>query len=474
VTKSFHSWLTWSFAFIFIVAAAVFAYTQQVWILLLPVIVLAAVVLLQHPDILFYLLLISIPWSVEYNFNPRLGTDLPDEPLMLLMALSIFIWFLYRGKINGRLHPVLLLIVLQLIWTVVTVLTSSEPLLSLKFLLAKCWYLLAFVAAPVFLFKNKDIIKRSAVLLLSSMMICMIVALIRHQHDHWTFEKVNDAVQPFFHNHVNYSALLVFMVPLLLAAFRLTASKKWKSCLFILMTITIIALYFSYARGAWLALVLAAFSYGLLRRRLLMPVFLLFIFLSGALVFWVSRDGRYLKFANDYQSTIFHKDFREHLIATYELKDVSTAERFYRWVAGIRMAADNRITGFGPTSFYRNYKSYTQPAFKTWVSRNEEQSTVHNYFLLVLIEQGWIGLLFLVALLSLLFYTAQVIYHRTGDLFWKVTVMAASAILVMECVVNFLSDMIETDKAGSVFYLCVAVIVTADIATRKKDEVQHA
>jgi O-antigen ligase len=306
------------------------------------------------------------------------------------------------------------------------------------------------------------------------MMVCMMVALIRHQQNHWTFEKVNDAVQPFFHNHVNYSALLVFMVPLQLAAIRLTTSRTWKSWLLILMTITIAALYFSYARGAWLSLVVAAFSYGLLKRRLLMPFFLLFIFLCCALVFWISRDGRYLKFSNDYQSTIFHKDFREHLIATYELKDVSTAERLYRWVAGIRMAADNRITGFGPTSFYRNYKSYTQPAFKTWVSRNEEQSTVHNYFLLVLVEQGWIGLLFLVGLLSMLFYRVQVIYHRTRDQFWRVTVMAASAILVMECVVNFLSDMIETDKAGSVFYLCIAVIVSADIATRKKDKVEHA
>jgi O-antigen ligase len=124
VTKSFHSWITWLFASIFILAAAGFAYTQEIWIILLPVFFLAALLLVQHPEMLFYLLLMSIPWSVEYNFNPHLGTDLPDEPLMLLMSLSIFIWFLYRGKVNGRLHPVLLLIVLQLIWSGVSVITS--------------------------------------------------------------------------------------------------------------------------------------------------------------------------------------------------------------------------------------------------------------------------------------------------------------------------------------------------------------
>jgi O-antigen ligase len=38
---------------------------------------------------------------------------------------------------------------------------------------------------------------------------------------------------------------------------------------------------------------------------------------------------------------------------------------------------------------------------------------------------------------------------------------------VMQCVINFLSDMIETDKVGSVFYLCLATLVIADIKTRK-------
>jgi hypothetical protein len=32
----------------------------------------------------------------------------------------------------------------------------------------------------------------------------------------------------------------------------------------------------------------------------------------------------------------------------------------------------------------------------------------------------------------------------------------------MECVINFLSDLIETDKVGSIFYLCIAVLVIAD------------
>jgi O-antigen ligase len=40
--------------------------------------------------------------------------------------------------------------------------------------------------------------------------------------------------------------------------------------------------------------------------------------------------------------------------------------------------------------------------------------------------------------------------------------------LVMICTVNFLSDLIETDKIGSVFYICLASLVVADIKTKSK------
>jgi O-antigen ligase len=180
-----------------------------------------------------------------------------------------------------------------------------------------------------------------------------------------------------------------------------------------------------------------------------------------AAIFYISRNDKYLRFSND-KNTIFHTNFREHLIATYRLKDMSNGERFYRWVAGIRMSGEHWTTGFGPSTFYDHYKEYTVPSFRTYVSKNEERSTVHNYFLLTLIEQGVLGLLLLIVSLALLFGYIQRVYQRTGDTFWKVTMAAVGAVMVMECTVNFLSDMIETDKIGSIFWICYAVVVIGD------------
>ncbi|MEI9910005.1 MAG: O-antigen ligase family protein [Bacteroidota bacterium] len=185
-----------------------------------------------------------------------------------------------------------------------------------------------------------------------------------------------------------------------------------------------------------------------------------------ATLFWIKADDRYLQYAHDYRTTIFHEDFREHLQATYEFKDVSTAERFYRWIAGIRMIKDNPLTGFGPNTFYNNYKPYAVPAFKTWVSNNPDHSTIHNYFLLIAIEQGIPGLVFFLLLIGAMLYYAQHLYYRAKDIFYKTIAITTGVILVMILTVNFLSDLIETDKVGSLFFLCLSMLVITDSNTR--------
>jgi hypothetical protein len=87
---------------------------------------------------------------------------------------------------------------------------------------------------------------------------------------------------------------------------------------------------------------------------------------------------------------------------------------------------------------------------------------------LLIIEQGAMGLLMFLILLGAMFWYAQKIYHRTREKLWKVSMAAVGSILVMQCVINSLSDLIETDKVGSVFYLCLAAIVAADFGMKKE------
>ena len=228
------------------------------------------------------------------------------------------------------------------------------------------------------------------------------------------------------------------------------------------------AIFFAYSRGAWLAFFVGLLSYWLIKKRLLFYSYIVAIIITVGSLFWIKANDHYLQFAHDYKTTIFHENFREHLIATYKLKDVSTAERFYRWIAGIRMIKDNWLTGYGPGTFYNNYKGYTVPAFKTWVSKNRDHSTVHNYFLLIAIEQGIPGLIFFLLLSAAMLYYAQYLYHRVKDIFYRTVAATTGVILTMIITVNFLSDLIETDKIGSLFFLCLATLIVTDINTRNE------
>jgi O-antigen ligase len=137
---------------------------------------------------------------------------------------------------------------------------------------------------------------------------------------------------------------------------------------------------------------------------------------------------------------------------------VSNAERFHRWIAGARMFADRPITGFGANTFYSSYQPFTVDRFKTWVSNNPEHSTVHNYFLLTLLEQGLPGLLLFGGLYIGMLFKAQQLYHQLQNQFYQTMAICIGVVLAMMGLLIFMSDLIETDKIGSLFWLSLGLL----------------
>lgn len=453
-------------AAIFILSLLAVGFTNQPAIVLVPFAALLFYVGWLRVNIIFFFLLLSLSFSFEYNFTSSLGTDIPDEGLMLFTTLLFFGYWVYNPESISKKtwqHPLLLFLLIHIGWVIIASTGSTHPLLSLKFILAKGWYLGAFVFAALIVFRDKQTIRIAAITLAASILLVAIISLIRHSITGFSFADINKSVAPFFRNHVNYSSMLVCLIPLFFAFYSLSKKKSVRLWIVVAIAILLAALFFSYARGAWLALILGVVSYWLIRKKLLFASFFIAVVFSSAALFWLKSSDRYLHYAHDFKTTIYHEDFKQHLVATYQLKDVSTAERFYRWVAGVRMIKDNAFTGYGPGTFYENYKPYGIPAFKTWVSDNKEHSTVHNYFLLTAIEQGIPGLLIFLVLLGAMFYYAQRLYHRIKESFYKTVAISIAVMLVMISTVNFLSDLVETDKIGSLFFLCLSALVMIDI-----------
>ncbi len=454
VMKGIFSYRTVLFSFLFSVAVALVT-GNLVLLGAVPVLIIL-VAGFTKPSLIYFLLLFTIPLSTEFQFSSSLGTDLPDETLMwLLSPIILFIVYRDRKLWGDLLHSrIMLLIIAALCWTLITVLLSEMPLISLKFLLAKIWYIIPFVLGTMVFLKGKKERFMAGNLMLLAMVFTVIVILVRHGLEGFSFEAVNDVTAPFFRNHVNYGAILVCMIPVAWALIR-SGYKYWIMGLIILSA----GLVFSYSRGAWLALGAAVLVVYIMKKGKLQWLIGSAAFGIVAASIWLLQDNRYLQYRPLYEKTIYHASFDEHMAATYNMQDMSTVERFYRWIAATKMAKENWVTGSGPNSFYPLYKSYTANDFRTYVSNNPEKSTVHNYFLLLLTEQGVPGLILFVALFVTMMMTAQKIYLGSADPHTKGLMLMTGAILGMIAVLIFLSDLIETDKIGSVFYLCAGILM---------------
>lgn len=464
MSKAAASTVEWRVAFTVIaglsLGVAGYVYSGKLaWLAMGPA-VLVGWVGLRDLRVLFGLLLFAIPLSVELMVTDSLGTDMPDEPLMWWFTVCLML-----GAAAGTLpasskkaSPLLLgLLVLHVSWILICCLLSPQPLLSAKYLLAKLWYLAAFTGGAWLFIRRVSDLRWAAWCLLIPLSLAVGWVLYQHLLAGFAFDRVNAAVQPLFRNHVNYGALLAALLPL--AVLLWVQQPRYRVLLGIMIVLFSLGLFLSYSRGAWLALVIGLVTALALRGRWLMGALAMVLVAMVLALAWLTTDNRYLAFRPDFDRTIYHQDFRKHLEATYRLKDLSTVERFHRWIAGVRMVEDRPWTGHGPNRFYPAYKPFTVRAFRTYVSDNPEHSTVHNYFLLLAVEQGLPGCLIFILLLWAMFSRVSRAYHAATSRAEKQAWMAVAAILSIIVWLNMLSDLVETDKIGSLFLLCLGLLL---------------
>ncbi len=473
-----HNKQFWLAALVFMLCGSIAIVAQEPLLIaiafayvLIPVVVEFCIIQTEQ---LFWLMILALPLSTEMNITPNLGVDFPDELLLMILTGTVLIKITYQPSIFPLAvlkHRLFFIIVLQLLWLLVSCIFSQNPLLSIKFFLARVWYIVPFVLLPQFFLTTQTQFKKAALLLLLPMAFVVIQCLGRHALTGFSFEGIKQTLSPFFRNHVNYSAMLVCLLAVLWAVRKLTPTKnqyyKWIN---IGLVLGLIALFFAYSRGAWVALFAGIATVFIIQKKWMTQIIVLACTAFILLVTWLVADNNYVRFAPDYEHTIFHDDLGAHLQSTTSLKDLSNAERFYRWVAGAKMFAAKPVVGFGPNTFYSNYKNYTVDAFKTYVSNNPEHSSVHNYFLLTALEQGIVGLLLFCALLFTMLMYTQKLYHALHNIFYRTVALTVGVIIVMITAINLMSDMIETDKIGSLFWLSIGVIVVLTKQLKEEQE----
>ncbi len=446
---------------------------EEYWLAGIPAFLLLLYLTVVDFRKVFFLLIAFLPLSTEIVLPNGFGTDLPSEPLMVGLMLVYLLYSLKKGKnvqVGFLRHPLTLILFFHLGWIAVTSITSSLFLVSFKYLLAKLWYLICFYFLAGSIIKSEKDYKTFFWYFFIPLTLTVLVTLYRHAGYGFSFADVYRVLHPFYRNHVAYAGIMAAFYPIIFLgiAWYSVFSKKWWF-LVVFSILLLPAIYLSYTRAAYIALAVAGFAYFTIQLRLIKFIIPVVLAVAIAVVAFLVQGNKYLDYAPNYETTITHTNFDNLIEATYNLEDISTMERFYRWIAGVRMFADQPIVGYGPGNFVNFYRPYTVTGFKTYVSINEENSGIHSYYLMVLVEQGFPGLIIFLVLTSFTLVKGEQIFHTATDPGLKRMAMMSLLCIIVIDVFLIINDTLETDKIGPLYFIALAVLVNVDLKSRIKN-----
>lgn len=448
---------------LFIVTGASMWILESPWALatlfIAPIAVMGAI----HYRSIYFLALIFMPLSTELYISSSLMVELPTEFFMILLTGIFVILVLYEPQtkpISQFLHPIVIVLLAHIGWMSFSTVINGIDIKSIKFLLAKAWFVGAFLFMSLHILKL-DHVQRFFNCIFWPLIVTVVIVLFRHAWLDFSFADVNKVLSPFYRNHVNYAAMITLFFPFVFYL------APWRRSLWVaVILLMFVAIYFTYTRAAYIALIAGMGYYFILKYKLTRLVIAVSIIAAIIGLAAVIRDNQYLQMAPNYENTISHQEFDDLIAATYHFEDVSTMERLHRWVAGFRMIADRPWAGFGPNQFYDNYWRYTVTSFKTYISDNPERSGIHSYYFMTAVEQGLVGLFLY---LIFCFYTliiAERAYHSLERKQDRALLLASISCIVMVHLFQLINDLLEADKIGPMFFISVAWVVLLDLRSR--------
>src|SRR6056297_1044787 len=128
-------WWLWVTALAFVLVNAVFIAFEVFYLPILPVVLLFILVGFTRMDILLLSIVFFAPLSLPLsNFVEGIGVDLylPTEPLLAMLLILYILRYLggIRTDLKILRHPVTIAIYFHMAWMAITIISSSDPLVS--------------------------------------------------------------------------------------------------------------------------------------------------------------------------------------------------------------------------------------------------------------------------------------------------------------------------------------------------------
>lgn len=453
----------------FILVNAFLIGTERDFFILIPALLLFVLVYILFPVKFYMAYLVLSPLSIQLSefipvsqFNMWLPSELmlvaltPIALLMLVSENSVNRWFTW--------HPVLLIIYFFVGWLTVSTVTSTIPLVSIKYLVLKILYFVVLFYLPFILFVNNTIPFKKVIVLYSLGLLTVILITLSKQWQNGLFDKfvAHGSCNPYFIDHTSYAATLALLIPVSIAFYLSTKLSKAKILFLLLSVVLLIALILSYTRAAWLSLIVAVAIWVIW----LLKIRFRYVVLMAAILFGsvYHYEDDIIIWLNQHK-TASSADISKHISSIANIRtDESNVERLNRWTSAIRMFEEKPILGWGPGTYMFQYAPYQASYLKTRESSNLGlKGNAHSEYLGLLSESGLPGALAFILILTLLLYKG---FHLALTLKPKSTerniTIGVLLGLITYLVHGFMNNFLDMDKVAVLFWGYAAFILATE------------
>ncbi len=417
-----------------------------------------------------------VPLSVnldEIGVDLGVGMALPTEPLIVGMMLIFILKLFFDGGFDREVikHPITKFIVIHIAWIALTSITSSNPVISIKFLLSRIWFVSVFFFIASQVLKNQESQRKMVWLYIIGFLPVLIYTFKEHAIRNFDQASANWVMNPFFNDHTSYGACLAMVFPFLLwQSFspRVTGAKR-----LIVWTISLVfltALILSYTRAAWVSLVGAFGIFFILRFKIKSWV----VITAGLTVFvflFTAMDSILMNMERNKQDS--SSNLTEHVESISNVSsDASNLERINRWKSAWEMFQEKPVFGFGPGTYAFEYAPYQQSKDKTIISTNAgDGGNAHSEYLGPLSEQGILGTIFMLGIVLSVSIAGVRVYKSNLSKESRMIGLSVFLGLITYYLHGILNNFLDTDKASALFWGFSVIILILDVQGRKESSV---
>ena len=467
----------YSLSILFIVANGALLYNERYELLGFPVLIFLVYLAVFKLDVLYYIVMFLVPLSVNLDdagIDLGIGIALPTEPLIVGMMIMFILKLFFDGGFEKSVikHPVSQLILFHIAWIALTAITSSDPIVSIKFLLSRIWFVSVFYFIASQILKSPENQRKMVWLYILGFLPVLIYTFSEHAVRNFDQASANWVMNPFFNDHTSYGACLAMVIPFLLwQCFSPRIEGVKRLLIFVLTIIFAVALILSYTRAAWVSLVGALGVFIILRFKIkswivLSSAFTVFVLLYSTL------DSLLINMEQNKQDS--SSNLTEHVESISNVSsDASNLERINRWKSAWEMFQDKPLFGFGPGTYAFEYAPYQQSKDKTIISTNAgDGGNAHSEYLGPLSEQGLIGSLLMISIVISVIIAGVRVYKSNLPKESRMIGLSVFLGLITYYLHGILNNFLDTDKASALFWGFSVIILILDIQSRNFEKEQ--